>query len=64
MKKVVKKDSRVSREMLTNSFPNETLKERLMRSRAIDFNENFTVENLGNGYMKILPKDENKLVKI
>lgn len=64
MKKVIKKDNRLSRETLTNSFPNETLQERLIRSKAIDYNENYTIEDFGNGYATISPKDKNKLLRI
>lgn len=64
MKKIIKSENRLSREMLTNSFPNQTLQERLERSKAIDYKENCTIENLGNGYIRILPKDENKLVRL
>lgn len=64
MKKVIKKNRRLSREMLTNSFPNETLQERLIRSKAIDYKENYTIEDFGNGYAKISPKDEKELVRL
>ncbi|WP_195603663.1 hypothetical protein [Clostridium tyrobutyricum] len=63
MKKIIKRQNRLSREVLTNPFPNKTLKERLIRSKAIDYKENCTIENLKNGYMQISPKDKNKLVK-
>lgn len=64
MKKVIRKQSRVSREMLTNPFLNETLQERLVHSKAIDYKENSSVENLGNGYARISPIDETKIVRL
>lgn len=64
MKKVIRKNRRLSREKLTNSFPNKTLQERLVCSKAIDYKENYTIEDFGNGYAKISPKDKNKLVRL
>jgi hypothetical protein len=64
MKKIIKKKHRLSREILSNPFPNENLKERLVRSKAIDYKDNCDLEDLGNGYMKISPKDEKKLLRL
>lgn len=65
MKKIIKKhNTRLSRETLSNPFPNSTLQKRLVSSKVIDYKDNSILEDLGNGYMKILPNDENKLLKL
>ena len=64
MKKIIRKNNRLTREVLTNSFPNETLRERLNCSNAIDYKDNCIIENLGNGYMMISPKNKEKLIKL
>lgn len=47
-------DKRLSREVLTNPFSNKTYQERLDSSNVIHYNEKYTIENLGNGYVKII----------
>lgn len=64
MKKIIKKQNRLSRELLTNPFPNETLKERLIKSKSIDYKRNYTIKDCGNGYIKIIYKDKDKLLKV
>lgn len=64
MKKIIKYKNRLSRENLSNPFPNTTLKKRLINSKAIDYKDNCTLVNLGNGYTKVIHKDEKKLVKL
>ncbi|WP_069648979.1 hypothetical protein [Caloranaerobacter ferrireducens] len=64
MKKIVKKQNRLSREILANPFPNETLRERLVNSKVIDYKDNCILEDFGNGYMRISPKDEKKLLRL
>ncbi|CAK7037518.1 hypothetical protein [Tissierella sp.] len=65
MKKIIRKhDARLSREILSNPFPNDTIHKRLLRSKVVDYRDNSILEDLGNGYMKISPKDKNKLLKL
>lgn len=55
---------RISREYLSNPFSLETRDERLKKSGAIDLRNNSFIEDLGNGYSKIVVIDKNKkLVK-
>ncbi|MFW2490936.1 hypothetical protein ACN077_20575 [Clostridium chromiireducens] len=63
MKKIIIKQDRLSRENLCNSFPNNTLHERLIKSNAIDYTENYFVEDLGHNYIRISPKDKTKLLR-
>lgn len=66
MKKQIKKrcNRKLGREVLSNPFPNETLKKRLVYSEVIDYRDNHTLEDLGNGYMKISPKDKKRLLRL
>lgn len=61
MKKIKFKNK--SRESLANPFSNETYHERLIKSGAIDLIDNWIIEDLGNGYSRIIIIDETKLVK-
>jgi hypothetical protein len=63
MKKIIIKQNSLSRESLCNPFPNNTLPERLKKSNAIDYTENYFVEDLGNNYIRISPKDKTKLLR-
>lgn len=63
MKKVVVSKNRISRESLCNSFSNNTLRDRLIKSKAIDYNENYFIEDLGNDYIRILPQEIKTLSK-
>lgn len=63
MKKVVISKNRISRESLCNSFSNSTLRDRLIKSEAIDYNDNYFIEDLGNDYVRILPKQIKTLSK-
>lgn len=60
VKKICKKINTLPREKLTNPFSNVTLEEKLIKSGAIDLKDNYVIEDLGNGYSKITPIDENK----
>lgn len=54
---------RVSRENLANPFDNMSYHERLVKSGAIDLEDNCVIEYLGNGYEQIKIIDENKKVE-
>lgn len=63
LEKIIKKQCGLSRELLTNPFPNNTLKKRLISSKSIDYKENYVIKDSGNGYIKIMYKDKGKLLK-
>lgn len=63
MKKIVCKCKTKSREDLANPFRKIPYKERLIKARAVDLKDNHKIEDLDNGYMKITPIDESKIVK-
>lgn len=44
-----------------NPFPIDTLSERLKKEKAIDMRNNYQVVDLEDGYVKVVPKDKNKL---
>jgi hypothetical protein len=60
IKKICKNNYNLIRENLTNPFSNDTLEERLIKSGAIDLRDNYIIEDLGNGYSRTIPIDENK----
>jgi hypothetical protein len=60
IKKICKNNYNLTREKLANPFPTDTYEERLVKYGAIDLRDNCTIEDLGNGYEKIIPIDENK----
>lgn len=63
MKKVVICKEPITREKLENPFLNDSLHDRLVKSKAIDLSNNHAIEDLGNGYCKILAIDKSKLIK-
>jgi len=50
----------VSRERLANPYLNESIKDRLICSDALNLENNHTWLDLGNGYHKSQIKDKNK----
>lgn len=56
------KNTNLSREKLANPYEGD-YHERLVKSGAIDLIDNCEIIDLGNGYLKIVPIDENKKVK-
>ena len=52
MKKIAKKQNKLTRELLTNPFPNQTLKERLSKFKSKN-KEEYNIEDCGNGYIRI-----------
>jgi hypothetical protein len=61
--KICKSNKRINREYLANPFSNLSYHERLVQSGAIDLTDNCIIEDLENGYCKIIPIDDTKLVK-
>lgn len=61
--KVCKSNKRISREFLANPFSNLSYHERLVQAGAIDLIDNCIVEDLENGYCRIIPIDETKKIK-
>lgn len=43
-------------------YPLNTLKERLKKDKAVDMKDNYRIIDLENGFVEIVPIDENKLV--
>lgn len=56
-------ENRLTREKITNSFPNNTLNSRLINSKVVDYKDNMYLEDLGNGYVQISAIDKNKFIK-
>ena len=50
------------RSILSNPFCNKSIKERLLKSKAIDLNKNH-IQLEENGYFKYIPIDKTKLLK-
>lgn len=63
MMKICKSNKRITREYLANPFSNISYHERLVMAGAIDLTDNLIIEDLGNGYCRHIPIDENKKVK-
>jgi hypothetical protein len=61
--KKFKENKQLSREFLANPFSNESLHERLIKSGAIDLRDNCIIEDLENGYSRIIVIDENNKLK-
>lgn len=61
--KICKSNKRITREYLANPFSNLSYHERLVQAGAIDLKDNCIIEDLGNGYCRIVPIDETKKVK-
>ncbi|KIL12250.1 hypothetical protein B4127_1581 [Bacillus pumilus] len=47
----------------TAPYPLCTLKERLIKDKAVDMRNNYRIIDLENGFVKVVPIDENKLVR-
>ena len=60
MKKIVTKVNLISRQHLANPHNEMTHKEKLIKSKAIDFKENHCIEVLNNGYWIIKPINAEK----
>lgn len=56
-------NKRMSREYLENPFPKETYKLRLLKSKSIEYKENYIVEDFSNGYSNIKIVNRDKLIK-
>lgn len=56
-------DTIISREKLANPFSNESIKERLICSGALNLENNHSWVDLGNGYFKSKIFDENNRIK-
>ncbi|MFP5200680.1 MULTISPECIES: hypothetical protein [Bacillus] len=44
-------------------YPLCTLKERLIKDKAVDMKDNYRIIDLENGFVKVVPIYENKLVR-
>ncbi|AKN30665.1 hypothetical protein Ccar_07405 [Clostridium carboxidivorans P7] len=63
MKKLKIKQNKLSRQDLADPFRHMSYYERLLKAGSIDLQNNHIVEELEDGYIKIKPIDESKLVK-
>jgi hypothetical protein len=59
MDKKVSSKSRVTRQDLANPFK-MSLEEKRINAQSINLKDNFYIEDLGNGYSRIFPIDNNK----
>ena len=60
---IANNENRITREYLSNKWKDIDYKDRLIKSNAVDLNNNSIIEDIGNGYIRILPKDKNKNYK-
>ncbi|MDM5216733.1 hypothetical protein P5667_12280 [Bacillus velezensis] len=44
-------------------YPLSTLKERLIKDKAVDMKDNYRVIDLGNGFVRVEPINKNKYIK-
>jgi hypothetical protein len=58
-----RKEGFLTREKLENPHSTIDFKERLIRSGAIDLENNHNIIDLGNGYVQIVPIDPTKKLK-
>ena len=63
MMKQIKSCNRISRESLANQFSNMSYHERLVQAGALDLRDNCIIEDLGNGYCRMIAIDKTKKVK-
>lgn len=63
MKKIEIKKNMLTREKLSNPFSNLSINKRLIKSDAIDLENNFIINELDNGYFQIKPIDSSKKIK-
>lgn len=63
MKNIVINNKPLDRQDLANKHRNMPYHERLSKVKAIDLRENSYFVDLGNGYGKFKPIDENKIIR-
>jgi len=61
MKKIIVSLKRISREFKSNPHQNEDMHSRLVKSSCVDYRGNFFIVNFGNGYAKIVAKNDKKI---
>lgn len=57
-------NKRITRESKSNPFPANTFYERLYKSNTVVLEDNCIIEEYGNGYSKVVPKDKNKKINL
>lgn len=62
MKKIICKEKKINRHDLANPFRHMSYHERFRKANTIDLEDNFTIEDLGNGYGNIKPVDKSKTI--
>jgi len=60
MKKVIVSDNRQSREYKSNPHLNSDLDSRLKKSNYVQYDKDTKIEDLGNGYSRIIPQRTKK----
>lgn len=55
-----KSESRITRQDISNPFRNITLEKKRIKSNSINLKDNFFIEDLGDGYSKIVPLNKEK----
>lgn len=63
MKKIKVKQNKISRQDLADPFRHMSYYERLKMAKSVDLENNHTIEELEDGYIRIKPIDENKIVQ-
>jgi len=61
--KICTSNKRIIREDLANPFSDMSYHERLVMAGAIDLTDNCFVQDLGNGYCRMIAIDKTKKVK-
>lgn len=62
-KKIAHKRNKLTRQDLADTSINMTYHERLINAKSIDIKNNYIIEDLENGYIRIKIIDKNKLAK-
>lgn len=52
--------NKITRQDLANPFKDISLQEKRKKAKSIDLKDNFLIQDLGNGYNKIIPINKNK----
>jgi len=61
--KICTSNKRITREYLANPFSNMSYHERLVQAGAVDLRDNCIIEDLGNGYCRLIAIDGTKKIK-
>lgn len=61
MKKILVSKEKKSRESMINPYSDKSMKERLCQAKVVNMENNFVLQDCGNGYFSIRPIDRTKV---